>query len=353
MSSAATTVMLQEILEQPAAISRTLASIRPLSTEVRRLARGRQQVLFAARGSSSNAATYGRYLCEVIAGRAAGALAPSVATAYQRKVDLTHALVVSVSQSGETTELVETQEWARSCGAATLAVTNVHDSSLALGADLTLVTAASHERAVPATKTFTTQLIAMAVLAGALAPSAREEGELDRVADAVATVIQRRAGVEEAVGALSARSRALVTSRGPAVAAAAELALKLEETCLRPVRGLSYADLRHGPIAIVDDQMAAVVLAPHDGPLLGGIASCLRELSDRGAAVVAIGGDDQFAAQADVAVPGADLSEWLAPIGLVVAGQLVVEAFARALGLDPDAPRGLRKVTQTDLAMLP
>ena len=136
--------------------------------------------------------------------------------------------------------------------------------------------------------------------------------------------------------------------RGLAFAAAVETALKLEETCLRPVRGLSYADLKHGPIAIVDPQMVSIVVAAQDGPMLEGLTELLGELRSRGALTIGIGGDSGFAAAADVSVAGPDLPEMVAPIALVVAGQLVVEALARALGLNPDAPRGLNKVTQTD-----
>ncbi|QIG45928.1 SIS domain-containing protein [Nocardioides anomalus] len=341
--------MLAEILEQPEALRRTLRRLEPLGDDLARLGTGRPQVLFAARGSSDNAATYGRYLTEVVAGRAAALVAPSVATAYRSPVRLEHALVVVLSQSGETAELVETLTWARGCGAATVAVTNVGDSSLARHADLVLVTEAGPEHAVPATKTFTTQLAAMAVLAGALAGAPL--AGLEQVPGAVSDLLEHRTGVDAAIEGLLARPRTIVTGRGLGHAVAAELALKLEETCLRVVPGLSYADLRHGPIAVVDDQTTAVVVAPRDGPVLDGLTRLVPDLQARGAAVVAIGGDAALAGRADVAVAGPDLPEVLAPIGLVVAGQLVVEGLARRLGLDPDSPRGLRKVTQTELGV--
>ena len=344
-----TSVMLAEILEQPTAISRTLTALRPMADDVRLLAKGRSQVLFAARGSSDNAAIYGRYLSEVVAGRAAAMVAPSVATAYRRRVDLAHALVVCVSQSGETGEMVETLVWARHCGAATLAVTNVLDSSLAREADLALVTEAGHEKAIPATKTFTAQLVAMAILVKALAPDSKELSDVERVPEAVAELVRRQAGVAEAVRALLDRPRTLVTGRGLTYAVAAELALKLEETCLRPVPGLSCADLQHGPIAIVDGQTAAIVIAPREGPVLSGLTGLVPDLRSRGAVVVGIGGDARLAQRADIAVAGPSLPEALAPIGLVVAGQLMAEGLARGLGLDPDKPPGLRKVTQTDV----
>jgi glucosamine--fructose-6-phosphate aminotransferase (isomerizing) len=342
-------MMAQEVAEQPAAIAATLEALRPLRARIAQLALGRQQILFVARGSSDNAAIYGRYLLEVHAGRTGAPAAPSVATHYRRELDLSGALVVCVSQSGQTEEIVQTQEWARRCGAATIAVTNVAGSPLAEAADLAMVTRAGPERAVPATKTFTTQLTAMAILATALGSDPKAlDADLDRVPAEIEKLIANRAGVDEAVTLLARTNEVLVSGRGLAHAAAVETALKLEETCLRPVRGLSYADLKHGPIAIVDPQMVSIVLAAADGPMLSGLSELLGDLRSRGALTVGIGGDTRFAAAADVSVAGPDLPEAVAPIALVVAGQLIAEGLARALGLNPDAPRGLNKVTQTD-----
>src|SRR5665647_62874 len=141
------TIMAQEVAEQPAAIAATMEALRPLRAQIARLASGRQQILLVARGSSDNAAIYGRYLLEVHAGRTASLAAPSVATHYRSQLDLTGALVVAISQSGQTEEIVATQEWARQCGAVTIAVTNVEGSPLAQAADLAMVTAAGPERA--------------------------------------------------------------------------------------------------------------------------------------------------------------------------------------------------------------
>ena len=346
------TTMAREIAEQPGAISRTLDALRPLRVDVAALAAGRRSVLFVARGSSDNAAIYGRYLIEVHARHPAGLAAPSVATHYGATIDLSDAVVVCVSQSGETQEIVETLEWARRCGARTIAVTNGAESALASAADIPLITQAGREYAVPATKSYTTQLVAMAILAGALAedPTALDP-HLDRVPEEVERLVVRRTGVEEAVQRLAGSVETLVSGRGIVFGTALETALKLEETCLRPVRGLSYADLRHGPIAVVDADHAAVLVSAADGPIVEGMTDLADDLRARGVATtIGIGGDGRFAAGCDVAVPGPDLPELVAPLALVVPAQLVVEALARRLGLNPDAPRGLSKVTQTELA---
>ena len=343
------TQMAAEIAEQPEAVRRTLAALVPHREAVAGLFRGRRRVLLVARGSSDNAAVYGRYLLETHAGVSGGLASPSIATHYRTRLDLTDTLVVSVSQSGATEEIVTTQAWARDCGAATVAVANVAGSPLVAAADLALVTEAGPEVAVPATKTYLAQLVAMAVLGTALAPEPLAlDVDFDRVAGEVERLLGARAGVEEAVAALREASYAVVSGRGLLMGTALETALKLEETCLRPVRGYSYADLRHGPISVVTAGMTAVLVAAQDGPLLEPMVELARDLRGRGATVVGIGGDGGFAQACAHHVPGPDLPETLAPLGAIVPAQLVVESLARALGLDPDNPRGLAKVTTTD-----
>jgi glutamine---fructose-6-phosphate transaminase (isomerizing) len=340
--------MRDEIAEQPAAVAATLDALLPLGGEIERLGAGARQILFIARGSSDNAAVYGQYLCSVRAGRLATLASPSVATAYRARVDLDGVLAVAVSQSGRTGEIVETAAWARSCGASTVAITNDGASPLAAGADLALVTRAGEERAVPATKTFTTQLAAVAVLGLALAGDREGLEVLRSTPDA----IERALGAADAASALASRltyvQRLVVAARGYAYAVARELALKLEEACYVTALGLSYADLEHGPIAVVDAATPALlVAAAHDEAMLGPMTALAVRCRDEGGHVYGIGGDDAFAAAclATLADPG--LPAELSPLTLAVPGQLLTEALARAKGIDPDRPRSLRKVTQT------
>lgn len=343
------TRMAAEVAEQPVAAARTLQALTPLRPAIRDLADGRRHVLFAARGSSDNAAVYGRYLLETHAGVLGGLLSPSVATHYRVPLDLSDTVVVCVSQSGSTQEIVTTQAWAQECGAATIAVTNVDGSPLAAEADLALVTRAGPELAVPATKTYLTQLVAMTVLGTALAPDPTVlDADLARVPAEVERLIADRVGVGAAVAALRDASHVVASGRGLMMGTALEAALKLEETCLRPVRGYSYADLRHGPISVVTSGVVAVLVAAPDGPLVEPLVELAGDLAGRGAVVVGIGGDPRFAAACALHVPGPNLPEALAPLGAIVPAQLVVEGLARELGLDPDEPRGLAKVTATD-----
>lgn len=340
--------MAREIAEQPRALADTLEALLPQRHAVRAVAGGRRHLRFVARGSSDNACVYARYLSEVHARMPAVLAAPSVSTLYHSTLDLSDTVVVAVSQSGSTQEIVESLEWARRSGAATLAITNVEDSPLAVAADLAMITQAGPELAVPATKSYTTQVAALAVAVDALAP---EQGRLDAGFAAVpeqAEAMLAEAGIDAMAARLAATDEVLASGRGLAFGTTLEVALKLEETCLRPVRGLSYADLKHGPIAIVDHDLVTLLVAGPSGPTLPGMCELAETVRAKGSPVLGIGGDAAFAAACDLALPGPVLSEELAPLVLVIPAQLTVERLARNLGLDPDAPRGLRKVTQTD-----
>jgi glucosamine--fructose-6-phosphate aminotransferase (isomerizing) len=342
-----TTQMLTEIREQPAALARTLARLDDVRSDLATLAASVSRVAFYARGTSDAAAVYGRYLAEVHAGVPAALGAVSVATLYDVKLDLTGTLVVVLSQSGRTVELVEAAAWARECGARVLAVTNEADSALAGAADLAITTAAGPEIAVPATKTYTAQLLTMAALAEALAPSkplplASVPEQVERL---LASITEDRLG--EVAEALSGASGLAVTGRGLSLTTAVEIALKVEETCGMPTLGLSSADLQHGPVAVLGPDVPLIVAAGPDGPTLPGLASLATAAKTRGAYSVVIGGDASLVDLCSAALPGPDLPEALAPIANVVPGQMLAEALARRRGINPDTPHGLTKVTQT------
>ena len=365
-----------EIAEQPEALRRTFDALLPQVGALEALGRETRQVLFIARGSSDNAAVYGQYLCSVHAVRLASLAAPSVATVYRADLDLRGVLAVGVSQSGATEEIVTTLEWARRCGARTAAVTNVAGSPLAEAADVPLITQAGTELAVPATKTYTTQLAALAVLALSIGKTRGAEAEEPRdvvgagleapqgastvgteagagvegllaVPDAVEAMLEVAPAAEVLAERLTYVDTLVVSGRGFAYSTALELSLKLKETCYVTAVGLSYADLVHGPIAIVDADTPALLVAAASGPVLPEMTGLAGRVADAGADVYGIGGDADFAAVCRSALPGPSLPEHLAPFALVVPGQLLVEALARTKGLDPDAPRGLDKVTQT------
>jgi fructoselysine-6-P-deglycase FrlB-like protein len=342
--------MRTEIGEQATALRATLDALLPRVAEVGLLGRETRQVLFIARGSSDNAAVYGSYLVQTHAGRLATLASPSIATTYKKKIDLSGVLAVAISQSGKTEEIVETLDWAAGCGARTVAVTNGEGSPLAEAAQVALVTKAGDELAVPATKTYTTQLAALAVLGiglGAdvdIADLRRAPEEIDRLIAAT----EASAALPEIVEELAGVPGAVVSGRGIAYGTALELAIKLKEACYLHAMGLSYADLLHGPIAVVDDDTPAILVAADSGPTLPGTVALAQRVTAAGAKAYGIGGGRTLAEASTCALPGTDLPEWVAPLPLIVPGQLLTEALARRLGIDPDVPRGLGKVTQTD-----
>jgi glucosamine--fructose-6-phosphate aminotransferase (isomerizing) len=348
-------LMRREIEQQPEALRATIDALLPRRDEVSALAAQTSTVLFIARGTSDNAAVYGSYLIQAHAGRLAALASPSIATTYRSRIDLDGVLAVALSQSGRTEEIVETLAWAKDCGARTLAITNGgEDSPLAQTAEVAFVTRAGTEQAVPATKTFTTQLAALAVLGLGLGAQL-DPGELRAVPDAVAELLAVLAAggagadaLDPIVTELAKVPGVVVSGRGMAYAAALELAIKLKEACYLHAMGLSYADLLHGPIAVVDADTPAIVVAADSGPTLAGTVDLASRVTGAGAKAFGIGGGADLAQACTLSLPGPELPEWLAPIGLIVPGQLLTEALARRLGINPDAPRGLSKVTQTD-----
>jgi glutamine---fructose-6-phosphate transaminase (isomerizing) len=348
------TRMRTEIDEQPQALRATLDALLPRAGEITALARETRQVLFIARGTSDNAAVYGSYLVQVAAGRLATLASPSVATTYRSRMDLSGVLAVALSQSGRTEEIVETLAWAADCGARTLAITNGAGSPLAEAAEVAFVTEAGIERAVPATKTFTTQLAALAVLgigladgAGGGAGNRPDAGELRAVPDEIERLLTSGMDLDPIVSELAGVAGVVVSGRGFAYSAALELALKLKEACYLHAMGLSFADLLHGPIAVVDAQTPAIIMAADSGPALDGAVALAGRVTGADARVYGVGGGSALAQVSGHALPGPRLPEWLAPIGLITGGQLLTEALARRLGINPDSPRGLSKVTQT------
>lgn len=333
--------MLKEILEQPAAAARTLKGLPRLKDDIGQLTTTIKRVLFFARGTSDTAAMYGMYLMPVVAGLDATSGSPSIATAYNASVDLSETLVVCISQSGSTKEICESAEWAKKCGATTVAITNGSDSLLSQVCDVTIQLNAGKEEAVPATKTYTCSLVAIAMLAGVLANDEGFLTELQQVPAAIEKTLTT-VDVEELAVALAKHDRVVLTGRGFSLSAASEIALKLKETCYVLAMGGSTADLQHGPLAVLDDSTPLVIFDPHpQSPVQSGLDAVADRAHALNAQVFRIG------------VNGSEglkvwpLPETLAPVVLPLPGQLAVERAAQKRGLDPDQPRGLTKVTQT------
>jgi glutamine---fructose-6-phosphate transaminase (isomerizing) len=334
-------LMAREMAEQPGRLRELVGRAAEIGERVRALSSGIQGVSIVARGSSDHAAIYGRYLLEPATGRPVSLAAPSLHTLYRVDVDYHGQLVVAVSQSGRTPEIVATLERLRDAGGLALAITNEPASELARAAAAVIELGAGEELAVPATKTVTAQLVAFALLAHALGDVPFTLEQLAAVPDWVKQVLDDPQPAVEAAQTLTENRNLIVVARGFLYGAALETALKVKETCSLAADGYSSADLRHGPIAAVTSGFPVVALSA-PGPAQADLVELVAELRARGAAVLTIAPS----ADADMPLP-AGMPEALAPIAAVVRGQQLAHALATALGHDPDAPEGLSKVTAT------
>ena len=334
-------VMAAEMAEQPRVLERLAARADDVAQLVRAVVpRPLAGVAIVARGSSDHASVAGRYLLEWATGRPVSLVAPSLHTLYRARVDYHGQLAIAVSQSGRTPEIVTTLRRLTEAGAAGLAITNDPESPLAAACGAVVALDAGEERAVPATKTVTAELLAFALLARGLGDARFAHADLASLPDAVATVLSDAEPARRVAATLADAPRLVVTARGLLYGAALEAALKLQETAGIAAQGFSAADLRHGPIAIVDEGFPVLALSAA-GPARGDVAELVAMLRERAARVLTVSMD----ADADLPLPA--VVEPLAPIVAVVAAQQLARELALARGRDPDAPVGLQKVTAT------
>ena len=333
--------MWSELHEQAEVVARLVARlVEPASPAVALVADHQGPVLGVGRGTSDNALRYAQYVWGQRRRLAVGLAVPALHSRYASPPDLAGALVVGMSQSGRSPDLLAVLEDARAQGCSVLAITNDADSPMARIADAVVDLDAGPERAVAATKSYTAQLAAVAGLA------AGDEGRdaLLGVADAISRTLVEADRFASAGQVLGSATRCMVVGRGMHFASAHEWALKLQELANIVAQPLSAADLRHGPIAAADEQLLALVVAT-SGAVLDDVRAAADELQRRGAHVVAITDDADFPADEVLQVDGSP--EWLAPLVVAPALQAFAHGAAVARGLDPDNPRGLAKVTLT------
>lgn len=348
------TIMAEEIRQVPGVVDEQLAAAGAVAAGVAEAVRQSRPgwVSIVARGTSDHAAIYARYLIETQLGWPVGLASPSVTTVYHAPTDWSHGLVLAISQSGRSPDLVAVVEAARHGGALTVAVTNVPDSPLERAAALSVRCAAGEERAVAATKSYVAELAAVASIVAALAPESELAAALPRVPEvlraALAAAEAWLAGAgRELVEAIAGAGRALVVSRGYNLATALETALKLKETGRIFAEGYSAADLEHGPIALASAGFPTLVFRP-DGPMGASIDPAAERSRSLGARTWTIGGLEAGGRPDTLTLDAlSGLPECLTPLALILPGQLLAEAVAVRLGLSPDAPAGLNKVTLT------
>jgi glutamine---fructose-6-phosphate transaminase (isomerizing) len=349
-----------EIGEQPEVVARLLERQRPaieaLAAEMRR--RRPRYAVLAARGSSDNAARYAQHVFGRLLRLPVVLATPSLHTVYDAPPRYGDALVLGISQSGASPDVVSVVAEGARQDAMTAAITNDPSSPLAAEAAHVIDLGAGEERSVAATKTYTASLVAIAALVAS--GDAALTAEVQRLPEALAAQLELTAGggsdgewsvdalaatgdVADSVRAAADWQRLTVVGRGAHYATAFEAALKVRELAGIVAEAYSPADLRHGPIATVGPGQPLLAIAP-DGPTLASMRELVGMARARGARVTAIGHD---AALGDPLLALVDIPEWLGPVVAIVPAQLLAVGLAERRGVDVDTPFGLSKITLT------
>jgi glutamine---fructose-6-phosphate transaminase (isomerizing) len=298
-------------------------------------------VVIVARGSSDYAAIFARYLLEAVTGRPVALAAPSLATLYGVEPRLDGWLALGISQSGRTPEIVTVLERYGAAGARTIALTNDPHSALAAAADVQVDLGAGEERAVPATKTFTAQLAAVALVAEALGPVPWGERDWERLPDVVEELLADPEPAERAAEALGDAGGLIAVGRGYLMCVALEAALKLREATGVRAEGWSAADFRHGPVTVARGDIPLLAVSA-EGPAAADVEELASGLERAGTRVLRLAA----APGASLPYPGG-LAEPLCTVPATIRAQQLALALALRRGIDPDEPPGLGKVTPT------
>ena len=340
----------REIYEQPVAIARLLETTRGTVEQVAAAIHERDicYLMIAARGSSDHAATYAQYLFAAYNGLPVALATPSLYTIYRKPPRLRHVLVLGISQSGQSVDILEVLQEANRQGALTAAITNDPSSPLAQAAEFVLDLNAGEEKAIAATKTYTASLTMLALLSAVLGQDEERLASLTQLPQSITRTLEMAA---EAVERQAERYRymedCVVIGRGLNYATAFEIALKLKELTYVVAVPYSSADFLHGPMAIVEPGFPVLVVAP-DGAMFPDMLAFLEQLNGRAAEILVISNRMEAIELAKTALPlPTGIPEWLSPVVSVIPGQLLALHLALAKRLDPDAPRGLHKVTVT------
>jgi glucosamine--fructose-6-phosphate aminotransferase (isomerizing) len=339
-----------EILEQPVCLGNLLAAQRTQVEEIARAIQGLdiQYVFLAARGTSDNAGRYANYLWGSRNHLPLALATPSLFTYYRQPPSLKGALVVGISQSGQSPDIVSVLAEGRRQGRPTLAITNAPESPLAQAADFVLDIRAGEERAVAATKTYTAELAAIGMLSAAMTGSEDAWRELRQLPTWVEQVLQADGEIEKITRRYQRMKQCVVLGRGYNYATAFEWALKLKELAYVAAEPYSPADFLHGPIAMVESGLPVLAALP-SGKVFGSLMELLVRLKNEYRAelviITNVAGARELA-QAPINIPE-EVPEWLSPIVAIVPAQLVTYHLTRARGYDTERPRGIHKITET------
>ncbi len=342
-------LLLKEILDQPNALQRLLdgqtKNIDRVAAAIR--ARNPRFVMLAARGTSDNAARYGQYLFGVHNHLPVALATPSLFTLYKAPPNLKDALVLAISQSGQSPDIRAVIEEGRAQGALTVSITNDPASPLAGAAEYSIDLCAGPERSIAATKTYTTSLLALAMLACALKPEKTRQRILARVPGLVSKTLKQAKSVIPSAADYRKDNACVVLGRGFNYATAFEIALKLKELTYVLAEPYSSADFQHGPVALFQNGFLLVAVVP-EGRTARELTDFLAEIGKHGAELVVISPEKRALSLARTAIPlPGEIPEWISPVVAVTPGQLFAFGLAQSRGLDPDNPRSIHKVTLT------
>lgn len=340
--------MLKEISQQPTVLEKTIKTESKKLNKIGRFLKDRDidLIVLVARGSSDNAALFGRYLLETTCGIPVSLAAPSVYTLYNSKLNLDRALVVGVSQSGEGSDINSVLSQAKDFGAFTLGITNNKSSEIANIADETLLIHAGKEKSVAATKTYTGQMLHFYLLANALVDPDKRIA-LEKIPHFAQKALELEPKIVEIAERYTFMENCVVVGRGLNYGNSFELALKLMETCYVVADRFSSADFFHGPLAIVEKRFPVLMFAPK-GVTKKSNVDLLKRLKELNADSFSITNDKQIARLSSrCLVLPTEIDEILSPIPFIIPAQIFVALLSEAKGLNPDSPRSLSKVTKT------
>jgi len=339
-----------EILEQPARLGQLFLAQRKNVEEIARAIQSDdiQYAFLAARGTSDNAGRFANYLWGALNGLPMALATPSLFTYYQQPPKLNGALVVGISQSGQSPDIISVLEEGKRQGRPTMAITNTPDSPLAKTADFLLDIQAGAEQSVAATKTYTAELMTIAMLSAAMNGSQARWQELARVPDWVEEVLKEDSGIAQMAQRYRYMQQCVVLGRGYNYATAFEWALKLKELTYVEAEPYSSADFLHGPIAMVERGFPVMAIVP-SGKVFDSLMSLLDHLKHAQLAELVVISNASTAlelAQSPIALP-VNIPEWLTPIVSIVPAQLFSYHLTHVKGYDTEKPRSLHKVTET------
>lgn len=342
------TIMIREIAEQPEGLKKCADYNKNVIAEIAKKVKDNniRHIHLAARGSSDNACNYFKYLSEIYTGIPASFAAPSVVTLYNGKLDLNGTLVIGVSQSGKAADVLAILERAKATGAVTVSITNSPDSPMATAADYHIFLNVGEEKSVAATKTFTAQMYALALLAAAIGEDKKLSAALESVPAKISEVIALQDKIAAAAKRYTDAVDCYVLSRGISYAAAQETALKIQETTYVKARAYAISDFHHGPFAVVDEKSRLVIIAPNDQSAKDSI-EMIEKAKATGADITVFTDSEKIAALADAPILLPSIDESVTPFVYVTCAQIFACNLSLFRGLTPDSPRGLKKVTIT------